>query len=103
MGWGQSQITHTSPFRFERCNTHKHSRLGSHDALLLKWHLLPLSCLFRLSGSCHVRRAVPSLNPSPTTSDPETGQRGLGTRPGRLATGGGGEPCARLQANQFGN
>lgn len=61
IGWGQSQIIPLPSLGFERCNTHKHSRLGSHDAPLLKWHLLPLSCLFRLSGSCHVRRAAPSL------------------------------------------
>jgi hypothetical protein len=66
IGWGQSQIIPLPSLGFDRCNTHKHSRLGSHDALLLKWHLLPLSCLFRLSGSCHVRRAAPSLTPPPS-------------------------------------
>lgn len=58
----------SSPFGFERWSMP--CRLGSHDALLLKWHLLPLSCLFWLSGSCHVRRAAPSLCllPSPLSS-----------------------------------
>lgn len=85
-------------------------RLGSHDALLLKWHLLPLSCLFWLSGSCHVRRAAPALcrlspHPSPLTLRMEGPTRavrlgrGLGP-PGHWGRGG---PCAQLQANQFGN
>lgn len=92
-------------------------RLGSHDALLLKWHLLPLSRLFWLSGSCHVRRAVSALRllpsppslfsppPSPLPPDPGANQHspGLGRGWSRPATGGGGGPCAQLWANQFGN
>lgn len=87
-------------------------RLGSHDALCLKWHLLPLSCLSWRSGSCHVRRAAPALCLLPSAlpraphrsspRDPPGGRAGAGAW-GRPATGGGGGPRARLQANQFGN
>lgn len=87
-------------------------RLGSHDALFLKWHLLPLSCLSWRSGSCHVRRAAPALcllpsslpSPIPLQSEGPTraARAGAGAW-GRPATGGGGRPCAQPQANQFGN